>query len=193
MIAGIFFFILVFGIIGGIISRMCGSERVKLPFGLAQWIYALPYGLVCLPAGILALAGYGAAFAGKRTGHGRGISLGHMIKVTAKPEKLEFLVRWLKNNVPVYWYKVLILAVTGMAVTLLPGILLALYQNVFWGVFLALSGVTKAPAYMIGWAIFPQGEDDFFVSEMNEATEIGEFLTGFFGYCTLMIAFLMAI
>lgn len=41
------FMVLLVALVGGWISRMCGGGKPKLPWGLDQWIYALPYG-ACL-------------------------------------------------------------------------------------------------------------------------------------------------
>lgn len=183
--------VLLFCVTGGWVSRMAGGAKPKLPLGLDQWIYALPYGLICLPAGWWALAGYGGAFGGKRTGHGRGISLKEKMKESAEPEKLEYLILWLEDKMSTYWYKVLVLAITGLAVSLAAGVVVAVTMDLFWGVFLALSGLSKAPAYMIGWEIYPEGSDaDPTDSELDEATEIGELLTGVFGFAACAIVYL---
>lgn len=182
-----------FTLLGGILSRLCGSDKYGLPLGLEQWLYALPYGLINIAGGWWAIAAFAGAFLGKRTGHGRGMSLKEPMKVGSKPEKLEYLVLWLQDKMSTYWYKVLITAVTGLATTLAAGIIFAIYQDTFWGIFIALSGLTKAAAYMIGWEIFPDGKDhDFPITELDEATEIGEALTGLFGYAALVLAILMA-
>lgn len=197
--------LILFALLGGWLSRMCGGAPPKLPFGLDQWIYALPYLFITFPALIimlmtinprrgykqylpimLALAGYSGAVLGKRTGHGGGMDAGHSDDEpynSREPEKLEFLILWLHGKIPQYWYDILLLTITGLAVTLLSGIIVA-FINPFWGVFLALSGATKGVAYMIGWHHYPTGEGNGF-KWLNEATAIGEFLTGYFAYAAL--------
>lgn len=95
------------------------------------------------------------------TGHGKFMDLGTW-KAPAKDETLEFLIRVQRGRIPEYWYDTLGLAVTGIAVTLWSGIATG-------NPLLALSGVLKAPAYMIGRRFFPGYE-----------TAVGEALTGLF-------------
>lgn len=154
-------------LVWGWVSRMCGGAPPKLPWGLDQWLYALPYLVVCLPSW-WSIAAYLGAVLGKRMGHGRGMSLREPMKPGSKPEKIEFLILWLQPHLPVYWYKVLILALTGLAVSLVAGI-------VTHNPVLALSGLLKAPGYMIGWAIYPSGKGRG-IPYLNEATAIGEAL-----------------
>lgn len=193
MIAGL----VIFAVVGGWLSRMCGGAPPKLPYGLDQWFYALPYLLAGVPAGLaiatvlgvkkenrkyfttLALLPYTAAFLGKRTGHGGGIDLGTSGKVR-EDEKLEFIVKPLHGKIPEYWYDVLLLSVTGLAVTILGGTGIMCIDPEA-GIVVALSGLLKGPAYMIGRAIYPRGSGRG-IPHLNEATAIGEFLTGFFGW-----------
>lgn len=149
---------------------MCGGGPPYLPYRLAAWLYALPYLFVCLPSW-WAVAAYLAAVLGKRTGHGGGLDLGRWAG-PRETEKLEYLIVWLRGRIPEYWYDVLIMAITGLSVSLVAGI-------VTGNIWIALSGLLKAPAYMIGWAVYPNGHGKG-IPHLNEATAIGEFLTGFF-------------
>lgn len=194
--------IFIFALCGGWLSRMCGGGPPKLPWGLDQWLYAIPYALIAMPVllpfaawvGIsekhrkyvpaILLFPFAGAFAGKRTGHGNGIDVGRMPR--GKDEALEFIIKPLHGKIPEYWYDVLLLSVTGLAVPILAGAIVA-FINPLAGLFLALSGLTKGPAYMIGYAIYPTGAGKG-IPYLNEATAIGEFLTGFFGYGGLAIA-----
>ncbi len=203
-------FCLAFALGGGWLSRMSGGGPPKLPWGLDQWLYATPYMLIGLPAlgaiaaamelnskskkyihAVLPLAYFGA-FIGKRTGHGGGLDMGTSEKEPGAgrdPEKLEYLILWLHDKMPRYWYDALIMAITGIAVTLPAGIVVG-FLNPWAGAFLAVSGLSKAPAYMIGWAIYPDGTGRG-IPHLNEATAIAEFLTGFFGYAALAITFVL--
>jgi len=93
---------------------------------------------------------------GTLTGHGRGMDLGDTDK--GEPETLEFIVRWLKDRLPLFWYDMLLLSVTGLAVTAPAGI-------ATMNLWLALSGAIKGPAYAVA-KFFKMG------------TEGGELLTG---------------
>ncbi len=205
--------ILTFSFVGGWLSRMCGGAPPKMPWGLDQWLYALPYLLISLPAALtlatvlsvkkenrkyfwaivwaIALLPYAGAFIGKRTGHGGGMDLATNNKEPddgREPEKLEYLILWLHGKIPQYWYDALLLAITGLAVTLIAGVMMS-FINPLWGAVLALSGLTKAPAYMIGHLIYPNQRGRG-IPYLDHATAIGEFLTGFFGYGILAITFI---
>lgn len=170
---------------------MCGGAPPKLQFGLEQWIYSLPYLFILIPfvEPVIFILCYLTAVIGKRTGHGGGMDLGHSNEEAGNgrtPEKVEFLILPLYNKIPRYWYDALLLALTGLIVTIPTGIVIA-DINPFWGVFLALSGLTKPIAYMIGWVTYPNFTGKG-LKWLNEATAIGEFLTGFFSYICLGIA-----
>lgn len=175
------------------VSRMAGGGWPKLPLGLDQWLYSLPYAALLAPlTGWYSVLGYLGAVGGKRTGHGTGISLKEPFKSDWKPEKLEYLVVWLKDKISVYAYKSLVLAVTGVGTVIVSCVLLALYGEILAALVLFISGAMKAPAYMIGWEIFPDGGDSRFdgsiLDQLNEATEVGEFLTGLFGGIGVVLA-----
>lgn len=196
--------IFLFALIGGWLSRMCGGGPPRLPFGLDQWLYAIPYALIGLPVlaplalgaagavqgknirryvGAILLFPFAGAFLGKRTGHGNGLDLGRAER--GEDEVLEFIIKPLHGKIPEYWYDVLLMCVTGICVTLVAGIVVAVV-NPLAGAILALSGLMKGPAYMIGYAIYPTGIGKG-IPHLNEASAIGEFLTGFFGYGILAL------
>ena len=170
---------IIMALLGGWISRMCGGGWPKLKWGLDQWLYALPYGLVFLPFAPLASAlAFVGAFLGKRTGHGQ--YHGRAGKVVAKDEqeRLDFIVRFFfGEDTGQYWRKQFGLAVTGVAVTLAPGILYAVEVDALTGAFLAVSGASKTLAYMIGYYVHDVVGYKKFVP-----TAIGEFLTGVMGW-----------
>lgn len=185
---------------GGWISRMCGGAPPKIPWGLDQWLYALPYLIVSLPGTIAlgaylglknkdkayfkaaVLAPYLGAVIGKRTGHGGGIDLGTWTEAR-DDEALEFLIKPLHGRISEYWYDVLLLSVTGLMVTIMAGSIVW-FVDPLAGALIILSGIMKGPAYMIGWAIYPKGSGRG-IPHLNEATAIGEFLTGAFGWAAL--------
>ncbi len=180
--------IVLFVFIGGLISRMSGSSHFNIGHGLEQWLYAVPYALININAAWWQiLLSYAGAFIGKRAGHGGGIDMG-TYPHPRETEKLEYLIVWLRGRIPEYWYDALIMAVTGLAVSLVSGVVFAINVDVVSGIVLALSGATKGLAYMLGWAIYPSGHDGApHDSEFDEATELAEFFTGVFGWLILCV------
>jgi hypothetical protein len=205
--------IMVFSLLGGWLSRMCGGGPPKLPLGLDQWLYAVPYFLIGLPIIlpawalflktpktikgwriwlVLAIA-YIAAVTGKRTGHGGGIDMGHSseeVGAGRDPEKLEYPILWLNGVIKTYWYDALLLGITGIVGTIPAGIILSFFHGGA-GLLLAVSGATKPLAYMIGWAVYPNGHGKG-IPHLNEATVLAEFLTGFVAYALLAVSFVWA-
>jgi hypothetical protein len=117
------------------------------------------------------------------TGHGGFMDLGTNPKEPGAgrtKERLEFLIYPLYDKLPRYWYDALGLALTGFAVTLLPGIYVAVAGHVLAGVLLALSGLLKTPGYMLGRWVFGN-------------TEAGEWISGGLRWFAagLIYAFLM--
>lgn len=149
-------------LLGAFIYRWRGMShpyKKYFPRPFNQMVFALPFAYeafihtdILVALVVLALTTLGVL-----TGHGRGMSLNEPL--TGKPETLEFLIRFLENKIPVYWYKVILLSITGLAITLPSGI-------VTLNPILALSGILKGPAYMLGHFGSKRG------------TESGELLTG---------------
>lgn len=182
----------------GWLSRMCGGAPPNLGRPWPQILYAMPVALTAWPAGVIwTLLSLGGAFFGKSTGHGQWMSLAHVIKKVHE-EPLDFIVAWFWGADPrvvatddaqavilsneygltkLYWRCVFGMAVVGVAVTLVGGVALILSGMAGAGALLILSGICKAPAYMIGWIIYPTGQGQG-PQYLNQATAIGELLTG---------------
>jgi len=174
---------IIMAIIGGFISRDCGKDKPLFRYGLSQFVYALPYGLVPLLAGLPISAGisYAGAVLGKRTGHGQYVSSGKNKHPVSQQDRIDPFVRFFfgvegKDN---YWRNKFGLAVTGLICTLPLGILWAFQIDALAGLAIGLSGASKALAYAIGWA----GYDH--VNKRIHPTLVGEVLTGVFGWGAL--------
>lgn len=143
-----------------------GSKYKKyFPRPFNQIAFALPYALVAWAATSnwwIAGAVLFVSTLGLVTGHGKFMDLGHTLR-ESEDETLEFSIKFLEGRISNYWYDALGLAVTGLAVTVPAGIALA-------NPVLSLTGILKAPAYMIGRKWGPAGKE----------TEVGEWLTGAF-------------
>lgn len=127
---------------------------------------------------------------GKTTGHGGGMDLAHSDKEpggnpSRSPEKLEHLILWLHGKIPQYWYDFLLLAIVGMAATS-GGIFAAAFFGAVPAIVVATGGAMKAVAYAVGWKWFNPKRGPY--DQIDEATEVGEFLTGFFAYAALAAA-----
>ena len=143
------------------VSRMCGGGPPKLPWGLDAWLLAAPYLLFYPYVGWWVILGYLGAVLGLRMGHGRGFHYNLPFEIGSEPEKIEVLI---PDSLPVYWQKFLIMAGTGLAVSLALSIILSLNGYILPGLVLALSGTCKALAYL-----FPRTEH----SEYRRGTFLG--------------------
>jgi hypothetical protein len=118
-------------------------------------------------------AGYILAVIGTCTGHGGFMDLGTWLKARAR-ERLEFLIICVENKLSPYWYDALGLAVTGLAVTAGPAIMLAINGHCQEAALTLLSGFTKPVAYMIS-------------RKSGFGTEGGEWLTGAFQWAAIVL------
>lgn len=188
-------------ICGGALYRFRGhASKYKrfFPRPFNQAAFALPYAWIFKGDWLVFCVVWLLTTLGVITGHGRGISLSDP-NLIGKPETLEIMTKWLIPYMPVYWYKVLVLSVTGLAITLPAGILTG-------NPVLALSGHLKGPAYMLGFEIYKlspkrlkwftnaKGEVEYYDGvkflphHLDTGPEIGEFITGavlwgILGYC----------
>lgn len=192
---------LIFGLIGGFICRFRGAATIfkrLAPRPTSQIALSLPYAYVAflsagLWAGGIVLVLTTLAFV---TGHGNGSDL-----ATAKrgeDETLEFTIKWLYEKVPEYWYDVILLSILGLAISLPCGIATL-------NPLIALSGLLKAPAYMIGHLIYDTSPKvskkdssgktysgvKYLPRHLDYATEMGEFFTGFLLWSSLCLLFLV--
>lgn len=182
-------------LVGGYLSRLCGGglvfglfkkytklRRFKLDAGFCRFLYALPY-LFMFMGAWYSIPGYLAAVAGKGLGHGQYIGLGYSKRQPlTQDEKIDpFLTIFFGRDWGgMYWRCVAGLAVTGIAVTALSGILWGYLINPLDGALIGLSGALKAPAYMIGWFLYR------FTPISISPTVIGEFLTGVFQWGAIL-------
>ena len=118
------------------------------------------------------------AVAGRVTGHGGGMDLGTWTKERSD-ERLEFIIKPLRGKIPEYWYDMLLLSVTGLALVLVPCVLLAACSQYLAAIVLLVGGVSKGQAYQVGWLF------------SNRQTEIGEALTGLFAYASIYATFVI--
>jgi phosphotransferase system glucose/maltose/N-acetylglucosamine-specific IIC component len=184
--------LLILAVLGGWISRMCGGGW-PLDGGIPKLLYAVPYGVIViafagfgLPALVGAVLAFAGATTGKRTGHGQYITLGRYRQPEAQDERLDCIVRFFMGfdrggNVK---RDLVGLLVTGLSVTLLPGIVLMLFGQVAAGLVVVLSGAGKPLAYWIGhkYAL---------LTGKKYSSLAGEVLTGTFGWGGLGVACLL--
>lgn len=189
---------------GAFISRWHGGGFIAgSPKAVKNALWALPFAAasgwalredadLIIPISLAILA-FALSFLGKTTGHGGGMDLGHNPKEPGagrEPEKLEYLILWAHGKISQYWYDAALLCLSGLAAV--SGAVLGFaFVNPLAAGIIALGGLAKAPAYMIGWGVDPEDLAEFELSDFNEPTEIGEFMTGFFAYAGLSIALAM--
>lgn len=193
--------VLVSAMIGGALSRWHGGGFVGgSPKILKAFLWALPFSLCTLFALLQDTKGFvfiAAVTTGvllwsmvfKNTGHGGGMDLAHSTKEPGAgrtPEKLEYLILWLHGKMPQYYYDLLLLTIIGLFSTAGAAIGVGLV-NVAAGAVIALGGLGKPLGYAVGWWVFPEGRGDG-PKNFDEATAIGEFLTGVFAFLALGVA-----
>lgn len=163
---------------GGFLSRAMGGgtpDFLPLP---AQWFFAVPYGLILWGdwRGWLA---YVACAVGARTAHYPYFAMGKLTTVdTSRVPHVDFLIKPFFGPILAtggqYWRCVAGLAVTGMAATIVPGILYGLKINPLGGAVIAFSGLLKPAGYIVGdWM-----EDLNITHSGNVPGEIGRGVTG---------------
>lgn len=159
-----------FALAGAFVYRMRGGMKPSFPRPVDQMLFALPYGVaVFLAQGpILGLAAFVLTTLALVKGHGNSMDLGDQDKT---PEWYEFLIKWLKPKISLYWYDATGLALSGLSYTLPAGILML-------NPWIALSGVLKSPAYMLA-------------KKAGAGTEGGELLTGALLWAAIGAAFLV--
>lgn len=184
---------------GALISRWhgggfgSGSKVLKniiwsLPFGLCSF-YALSLNTNIFTAIAVSALAWGLCLIGKASGHGGGMDLAHNSKEPGEgrePEKLEYLILWLHGKISQYKYDALLLVLCGLA-SVSGAMLVFSYVNPWFGAIIALGGALKALAYSIGWFLADKTLLDTNPKDFDEATEIGEFLSGFFAYGSLAL------
>jgi len=182
-------------LLGGWISRMSGGGWPKLPFGTDQIFYAMPYGAITFLALLstsgglfssypwhiwyLSLIAFICAVIGKRQANREYMDLGTWKGVLRKPHRYTAFLGWLKGRIPEYVYDWIGLFFVGLAVALVPSVIIA-YVNPLAGLVLASGGACKAAAYQIGWK-----------QSKFKPTELGEFLTGVFGYAGIILCYIL--
>lgn len=167
---------LIFAILGGLISRWHGGGFVSgSPKVLKNILWALPIAALCysvhdgsLIAFFLVLV---SCLAGKSLGHGRGFRLKEPMKPGSSPERVEILI---PKKLPLYWYKVSIMSLTGLAAV--SGAVIAIsIINPIAGLIVALGGAFKGVNAMV----------------FDLKTEYREFADGFAAYFCLAVAYMM--
>lgn len=166
---------------GGLIHMKKGYKNAlwALPFGIATAVI-YPLGASMVIAGLISFAG---GFL-KGTANGGGNDLGTNPKepnAGRDIQPVEYLIYpWLYNRISRYWYDAVLMALTGLVAVIIPSLVIG-WVNPVSGLLVALGGLCKGFAYMIGWKMFPKPADD-------RNTETGEILTGAFAGLFLGIA-----
>jgi len=191
--------ILLFSIIGGVISRMDGKDGNPwnflfcLPYaGIAFYALTLPdSAFLQFPwlVWLFTAFAYVGAVAGKVTSHGGWIDMGTWTK-ERREMKLEFLIKWLRGKINEYWYDYIGNVLTGVLVSLLCSIVVLVAGHTSAALVLLAGGLAKGTAYQIGWAV-QKSILHKMPEEIDEQTEIAEFLTGAFSYASIYATFII--
>lgn len=167
---------LILPIMGAFLNRWHGGGFFKAPRWIKNISWGLPFLSVAWFHPFFMVPAFFLSFSGESTGHGRGQSLKEPLK--GSPEKIEILISWAQKYLSVYWYKVLIISVCGIAMAL-GGVVGSLLMG-HWLAALSffLAGAFSPVAYMVGYIIYPN-QYGRGLPYLNKATEIGEFFSGF--------------
>jgi len=176
-------------------SRWHGGGFINgSPKALKTFLWSVPFAAAGVWASgwVMGLVALALCMAGKATGHGGGMDLAHSPKepgAAREPEKLEYLILWAHPYIPRYLYDAILLALVGFA-AVSGGAVAVGWTDPLAGLLIAAGGLLKPVAYMVGWAVYPKGQGKG-PPDLNEATEIGEFITGVFAYGGLGCAYLL--
>ena len=185
-------FVITFVITGGWVSRMCGGGWPKLPFGVDQWLYAIPYAVIAFISLLSTVGGLSAPYPyfiwiwpvaaliwaamWKRNGTRVFLDLGEYKGEVRKPHKLEALMGPLKGRVSDYWYDFIGLGLKGFFISLLPCAIVA-YTNYQAALWVLIGGLLQPLGYAIGKKL-----------GFEHYTAVGEFLTGAFAWGFIALA-----
>lgn len=125
----------------------------------------------------------------KSTGHGRGLGLDEPMREDMKPEKVEYIIRWLEPSLTTHAYKHVIMALTGL-LAVSGSVIAFMFINPIGAAIIALFGLLKGVAYEIG-LIMVKKYNIKFGKDFREPTQWGEFITGIFAYGGLCVAILI--
>lgn len=172
-------------------SRWHGSHY-KAPKQLKNLAWALPFAVVTwlvthnwVTFAIVLVT----CMIGKTLGHGAGIDLGTSTK-SRGTEKAEYLIVWLRGKISEYWYDVLFMCLVGLLAVAGCAVVIGTV-NLQAGALIAIGGAAKGVAYMFGWTVYSRGSGKGIHKELDEATEIGEFLTGLLAGLALISAYII--
>jgi len=183
--------IVLLSLLGAVIYRIRGSE-VGTPHPTEQMAFCSILGVLMYLHGLpwqFVTVGYILSVAVTMRGHGNNMDLGTYTG-TSKDEWYEFMIVRYKQTLGAYWYDVLGIGFSGLLITAVPGVLIAVVDPI-GGLLIGCSGALKAPAYMIGWKMQPDFDKNEKLKfkwkkfELGNATNWGEFFTGLFiwGFC----------
>lgn len=191
-----------FGIAGGLLFRVRGTDVLMRPFPQVLFSSIYIYHAVMLfgvwigfNIGLLTVIMVSR-------GHGRSMDLGLKPNSQQEPEWYEGIILPLSNKMSEYWYDFIGLMVSGVTYTLPLGLFLAdpTSDHFWYGIALILTGALKGPAYAIGdllnRKLLDQGDIDNLNSyymmkyfPLKGSTEFGEFFTGLFLWASAIIVF----
>lgn len=176
--------------LGAILSRFHGggyisgvSKTLKnalwaLPFSTVTYFYISNLGEPITTSVLSAIVAFLLCLAGKATGHGRVWNPYLPLNTDVKQEKVEYLISFLINRIPDFWYKCLAMGLIGFAAVSGAAISIGIFDPVM-GLLIGLGGfLGKPPSYLIGWK----------QPLIKHGNEVGEYGTGLCAYFMLGLA-----
>jgi len=164
----------------GFTSRMSGGGWPKTPWIWDRFLYAIPELLLWPWISAWAVAVWIASAFLKRMGTAPFLDMGHDQNPTEKKSIIVWALKPLQGKLSAFWYDFTGNAILGLCHASAAIVALISFGWIFPAIFIALGGISRALAYTIGWALIPNYRNENLPDPIDEATKIGEILSGVF-------------
>lgn len=164
----------------GFTSRMSGGGWPKTPWIWDRFLYALPDLLLWPWISAWAVLVWIASAFLKRMGTAPFLDMGYDQNPTAKKSIIVWALKPLKGKISDFWYDFTGNAILGFFHASAGAVALLAFGWIIPAILLLSGGVARSLAYSIGWALIPNYSKPEWPDAINQATKIGEILSGVF-------------
>ncbi len=149
------------------LSRASGGGWPIIPWGLDQWLYALPILLFWPLIGYWVIPAYITLAMTKRMGTRQYLDGGTWTGPIRKPNNIDFLISWLSDKVNPKTYDFIGNTIIGFVHGIGPCVILTYFG--YAGYAILIPAMMRGFAYAIGWGL-----------DQKEGSKWGEYLSGGF-------------